>query len=125
MSYQFTGTLVSKEETVQITDSFKKRAFVVTDETQQYPQTVEFQLSQDKTALLDNVAEGAELTVNFNLRGRQWTNPEGVVKTFNTLDAWKLEIIPSLVEQQEAEQQERTESTSETFVAEGDDDLPF
>ena len=26
----------------------------------------------------------------FNLRGREWTNPEGVVKHFNSIDAWKI-----------------------------------
>jgi len=29
--------------------------------------------------------------VTFNLRGREWRNPQGEVKYFNSLDVWKLE----------------------------------
>jgi len=28
--------------------------------------------------------------VSFNLKGREWTNKEGEVKTFNTLQAWAI-----------------------------------
>ena len=41
--------------------------------------------------MLDNFKEGDQVEVFFNLRGREWTNPQGEVKVFNTLDAWKIE----------------------------------
>jgi hypothetical protein len=29
--------------------------------------------------------------VSFNLRGREWTSPQGEVKFFNTIEAWRIE----------------------------------
>ena len=57
--------------------------------------------------------------VFFNLRGREWTNPQGEVKVFNTLDAWKIQPLNA------GGAAPTTAGNAETFVAEGDDDLPF
>lgn len=64
--------------------------FVVkTDE--QYPQFLELQANKEKAENLIKFNKvGHKVDVSLNLRGRQWTNPEGVVKTFNTLEAWKV-----------------------------------
>lgn len=92
--YQLTGKLRVKKQTQQVTDSFKKREFVITDDSSNYPQHVLFQLIQDKCDLLDPFNEGEEVKVSFNLRGREWTNPkDGEVRFFNSLDAWKLEKV--------------------------------
>ena len=73
-----------------ISDKFKKRTiWIETDD--EYPQTIEFQAAQDRCGLLNNVEVGSEITVHFNLRGREWQNKEGVTKVFNTLDLWKVE----------------------------------
>jgi hypothetical protein len=79
-------------ETVQVSEKFKKREFVlVIDHTSPYPQNVSFQLSQDKVSLIDGYKPGEEVTVSFNLRGREWTDPSsGETKYFNTIDAWKI-----------------------------------
>jgi len=75
-----------------ISEKFKKRDFVLEDNSGQYPQVISFQLAQDKGALVDGYNLGDEVTVYFNLRGREWTSPkDGLVKYFNTLDAWKIE----------------------------------
>lgn len=88
----FQGTLKRKGETEQVTDSFKKREFVVVDESTQYPQTLSIQLTQDRVELLDSYKEGDKLNIYFNLRGREWTSPkDGSVKVFNTIEAWKIE----------------------------------
>ena len=92
-----------------ISDKFKKREFVVIDESSQYPQELLIQTSQDKTSLLDGLKEGQFVNVSINLRGRMWTNKEGVDKYFNTIEAWKVEFI-----QQEQEVKE-----------EAGGDLPF
>jgi len=88
-----TGTLKNKSEVKQVSDNFSKIDFVVTDENTQYPQHVSFQVGNQKTSLLDNVNEGDKITVSFNLRGREWTSPQGEVKYFNTLEAWKIEVV--------------------------------
>lgn len=87
-----TGRLFEINPPQQVSESFKKRTFVVEYiENPQYPEYVSFELIQDKCDLLDGFKEKEEITVHFNLRGRKWTNPEGVVKYFNALQAWRLE----------------------------------
>jgi len=88
---EITGILKTKEDTQKVSDKFQKREFVLTtDHTTPYPQHVSFQLTQDKCGILDQHAIGSELKVHFNLRGREWSGPQGV-KYFNTLEAWKIE----------------------------------
>ncbi|MFM7022381.1 MAG: DUF3127 domain-containing protein [Flavobacteriales bacterium] len=91
MSLSVKGRIKVKMNEQVISDKFKKREFVLTDESSQYPQHVLFQLIQDKTSLIDPFKEGDEITVHFNLRGREWTSPSGEVKFFNSLDAWRIE----------------------------------
>lgn len=75
----------------QISASFKKREFVVEyAENAQYPEYLKFELIQDKCGLLDKFAVGQEIDVHFNLKGRKWTDPQGNVKYFNTLQAWRI-----------------------------------
>lgn len=91
--YTLKGELKVINDTRQVSEKFKLREFVVTDTSGQYPQTIQFQASQDKTELLDALKVGQQVEVFFNLRGREWTNAEGVVKVFNTLDAWKINLL--------------------------------
>lgn len=89
--YKLTGTIVVVKDTVQVSEKFSKREFVVNDNSGMYPQDILFQSTQDKCSILDGVKVGDTVEVSFNLRGREWTNPQGEVKYFNTLDAWKIE----------------------------------
>lgn len=75
---------------VVVSDKYKKREFVlITGET--YPQELLIQTSQAKCSLLDSVSVGQEVTVHINLRGRAWTNPQGEVKYFNSIEGWKID----------------------------------
>lgn len=115
--FQITGKLKVKGESRQVSDSFTVREFVLTDDSTQYPQHIQFQLCQDKTSLLNGFVEGQELTVSFNLRGREWSNPQGEVKYFNTLDAWRVTKKESAT---------ATTANNEVMVDDGQDDsLPF
>jgi Domain of unknown function (DUF3127) len=79
-------------ETTKVTDTFKKREFVVEySENPQYPEFVKFEFIQEKCDLLDNYAVGDEVDISFNLKGRKWTDPQGTVKYFNTLQAWRVD----------------------------------
>lgn len=92
--YTLRGELTTIGDVQQVTDSFKKRDFVVVDASGQYAQTILFQAAQDRTDLLDNFKTGENVEVTFFLRGREWTNPkDGAVKVFNTLDCWKIESL--------------------------------
>jgi hypothetical protein len=84
------GAIKTISETVVVSDKFQKRTFTI-ETRDQYPQTIELQLSQENVMLADSLFPGSEVIAHFNLRGREWTNPDGVVKTFNTLDCWKIE----------------------------------
>lgn len=91
---EVTGTLKTKSETVKVSERFQKREFVLTTEgSTPYPQHISFQLSQDKCPLLDLFGDGEELRVQFNLKGREWNAPQGIIKYFNTLEAWRIEKV--------------------------------
>ncbi len=75
-------------------NGFQKREFVVTTD-EQYPQYLLIEFIQDRCSLLDMFQANQEVKVNINLRGREWTAPDGEVKYFNTLQAWKIEAINS------------------------------
>ena len=85
------GTVKAIFDTVQVSDTFKRREFVLeVTENPLYPQLVTFQFIQDRVSLLDNFTEGEKVEVTFNLRGREWTAPSGEKKYFNTLEAWRI-----------------------------------
>ena len=86
------GKLIEIFETQQISDSFKKREFVVEyAENPQYPELIKFELIQDKCSLLDGYSKGNEIDVSFNLKGRKWSK-DGKDMYFTTLQAWRLEL---------------------------------
>jgi hypothetical protein len=81
-------------ETQQISDRFQKREFVVEYvENPQYPEYIKFEVIQDKVSMLDEYQVGEEVNVFFNLKGRKWTDPQGQVKYFNSLQAWRMQKV--------------------------------
>ena len=85
------GKLMVVFEEQQVTASFKKREFVVEfAENPQYPEMLKLEMIQDKCSHLDSFNVGQEVNVSLNLKGRKWTDPQGVDKYFNTLQAWKI-----------------------------------
>ena len=85
------GKIKKISETVQISERFRKREFIVEyASNQDYPQSLQFEMVQDRCELLDSFEVGQDVEVFFDLRGREWTNPQGEVKYFNSLQAWKL-----------------------------------
>ena len=73
-------------------NGFEKRDLVIVTE-EQYPQTIIIQFTQGRCALLDNVRVGERGKVYINIKGREWTNPQGETKYFNTVECWKLELM--------------------------------
>ncbi len=89
MAYEATGTLIVDMGTQQVSEKFRKREFVLEIQDGQYPQQVKFQLTQDKSDLLNNFAVGTDLTVTFDLRGRGY-DKNGQMLYFTNLEAWKI-----------------------------------
>ncbi|TDQ33190.1 DUF3127 domain-containing protein [Zeaxanthinibacter enoshimensis] len=71
-------------------NGFRKREVVITTD-EQYPQTIMVEFVQDKTDLLNNFKPGQPVKISINLRGREWTNPQGEVKYFNSIQGWRIE----------------------------------
>lgn len=121
---EITGALKSIGEAQQVSEKFKKREFVITDNSSQYPQHISFQLTQDKCNLIDQYNVGDELKVHFNLRGREWTSPKGEVKYFNTLESWRIEGDTAEYKYNVADE-EKPENKNKKDKIIPDDDLPF
>ncbi len=73
-------------------NGFRKRELVVTTD-EQYPQHIMVEFVQDKTDLLNSYKVGQDVKVSINLRGREWTNPQGEVKYFNSIQGWRIESL--------------------------------
>lgn len=73
-------------------NGFRKREVVVTTE-EQYPQTIMVEFVQDKTDLLNNFKVGQPVKISINLRGREWVNPQGETKYFNSIQGWRIENL--------------------------------
>ncbi|MFK2818778.1 DUF3127 domain-containing protein [Flavobacteriaceae sp. LMIT009] len=73
-------------------NGFRKREVVVTTE-EQYPQHIMIEFVQDKTDLLNNYQVGQQVKININLRGREWVNPQGETKYFNSIQGWRIESL--------------------------------
>ena len=94
MGIEATGKLHTIFETKQVSERFTKREFVIElTDNPKYPQTVMFQLTGDRCAQLDGFTVGDAVRIDFSLRGREWKNPQGEVKYFNSLDVWKIEPL--------------------------------
>jgi hypothetical protein len=96
MSYELTGKLVAKFDTVQRTETFKVREFAVEKSEDINGRTItnyaKFQCVQDKTTIIDRVNIGDEIKVYFNIKGSKWEK-DGKVNYFTNLDAWRIEQI--------------------------------
>jgi hypothetical protein len=96
MSYELTGKLVAKFDTVQRTESFKTREFVVEKSDDINGRTivnyVKFQCVQDKTGIVDRVNTGDNVKVYFNIKGSKWEK-DGKTNYITNLDAWRLEHL--------------------------------
>ena len=71
-------------------NGFRKREVVIITE-EQYPQHLLIEFVQDRCELLDSFNVGDKVTISINLRGREWQNPEGEVKYFNSIHGWRIE----------------------------------
>ena len=96
MSYELTGKLVAKYDTVQRTETFKTREFAVEKSEDINGRTItnyaKFQCVQDKTSIIDRVNVGDEIKVYFNIKGSKWEK-DGKINYITNLDAWRIEQI--------------------------------
>jgi hypothetical protein len=124
MSFEVTGRLVAKYDTVQRTETFKTREFVV-EKTEEFngrtiSNYIKFQCVQDRTTMPDRFNIGDEVKVSFNIKGTKWTK-DGRENYITNLDAWRMENIKLA---QESHQPTNTASANNSYN-DVVDDLPF
>jgi len=106
-------------------NGFRKREVVVTTE-EQYPQHILVEFIQDKCDLLNNFQEGQPVKIGINLRGREWVNPQGETKYFNSIQGWRIENLQAGNSQNNAPIPPADQFEPATNLNEEDhDDLPF
>jgi hypothetical protein len=72
--------------------NFQKREIWIEVFDDNYPQTIAFELHGDKVSLTDKFAEGSEVTVSVNLKGKVVNE-----KCFNTLQIWRIQPSKQLI----------------------------
>ncbi len=106
-------------------NGFRKREVVITTE-EQYPQHIMIEFVQDKTDLLNNFQVGQNVKISINLRGREWVNPQGETKYFNSIQGWRIENMDQAVsgDMPPLPPEDAFEPASD-FNEDDHDDLPF
>jgi len=106
-------------------NGFRKREMVITTE-EQYPQHILVEFVQDKTDLLNSYQVGQNVKVSINLRGREWVNPQGETKYFNSITGWRVENLSDSVSQDMPPMPpEDAFEPANDLNEEDHDDLPF
>ena len=107
-------------------NGFRKRELVITTE-EQYPQVIMIEFIQDKTDLLNNYKVGQDVKVSINVRGREWVNPQGETKYFNSIQGWRVENVSQTAGTGEMPPMPPAEAfePANDFNEEEHDDLPF
>lgn len=90
MAYELTGKIKLIQDAQTFGSGFTKREMVVTVEDGKYPQDINLEFVQDKISLLDNLRVGQQVTVTFDLRGREYNG-----RYFNNLQGWKVAAATS------------------------------
>ena len=86
MSYDLTGKVKLVQDAQTFDSGFTKREMVVTVEDGKYPQEINVEFLQDKVSLLDSIQVGEEVTITFDIRGREYNG-----RYFNNLVGWKIQ----------------------------------
>ena len=129
MSYELTGKLIAKYDTVQRTETFKTREFAIEKTDDIGGRTIvnyaKFQAVQDKTEIIDKVNIGDTVKVYFNIKGSKWEK-DGKTNYITNLDAWRIEqILNTNQASNSAADTSKMESMDNFTAQEAADDLPF
>jgi hypothetical protein len=112
MAYELTGKVKLIQDEQTFGSGFRKRDMVVIVDDEKYPQEINLEFVQDKISLLDSLTPGQEVTVTFDIRGREYNG-----RYYNNLQGWKV----ASSDHSDGFNQEPPPSDSSDF----DDDIPF
>jgi len=128
MGFDVTGKLIAKYETVQRSEKFRTREFVI--ETTEdiggriINNYIKFQSEQDRTTLVDRFNIGDTVKVHFNIKGSKWEK-NGQINYITNLDAWRLENVNMQTQESPSASASTAYSTSGNISGDMPDDLPF
>jgi len=118
VAYELTGKIKLIQEAKTFDSGFTKREMVVVVEDGKYPQEINIEFVQDKVALLDTLHPGQEITVTFDIRGREYNG-----RYFNNLQGWKIVPVESGPAHSGMDQSEAPHFPTPSDFE--DDDIPF
>ena len=114
MTYELTGRIKLIQDEQTFASGFTKREMVVTVDDGRYPQDINLEFVRDKISLLDDLQPGQEVTVSFDIRGREHNG-----RYYNNLQGWK--VVPA--------ESDAPGAAPPAYVDEAppveDDDIPF
>jgi hypothetical protein len=129
MAYEAQGRLVAVYDTVQRSEKFRTREFVIEVNEELRDRTitnyVKFQLVQDRVTIIDAYRTGDTVKVQFNIKGSKWER-NGQVNYITNLDAWRIESVGTAMSGSgQAEMPGTTAGGSIPPAPQPADDLPF
>jgi hypothetical protein len=123
---EITGKVHEVGQVQQVTDTFKKRDLVIQyAENPQFVEYIKFEATQDRVNLFDNLNAGDDVAISFNLRGRPWTNKDGVTSYFNSLVAWRVNKVAAGQQAAPAQYNNAPAPADISSNNNEEDDLPF
>ncbi len=125
---ELSGTIKKISDLQTFASGFQKKELVLLTE-EQYPQPINIEFLSEKVDLLNACKVGDKVKVHINIRGKEWTSPQGEVKYFNSITGWRKEKEGSadFNEPTEAKpnQEKPAAENKNVFAEDEDDDLPF
>lgn len=124
------GTIKIIFDTQTFPSGFQKREFILLTE-EQYSRPISIEVMGDKVDIIDAFKPLDLVKVGINIRGREWTSPQGDTRYFNTIVAWKITHKNASASANEPTTAEPLKNGQQTAVNENpfsdddDDDLPF
>ena len=116
MSNKVTGFVCLIDDTQEYgQNNFRKRRVVLMQNQGKYDNYIPVEFIQDKCDEADELEMGMEVTVEYRLSGRKWTNPEGEDRFFLSLEVVNFST-PKMMHAVEASHNDDQEE---------EDDLPF
>ncbi|MCG2792856.1 MAG: DUF3127 domain-containing protein [Weeksellaceae bacterium] len=125
---ELSGTIKKISDLQTFASGFQKKELVLLTE-EQYPQPINIEFLSEKVDLLNACKVGDKVKIHINIRGREWTSPQGEVKYFNSIAGWRIEKEGSADFNEPTEaapnQEKPAAENKNVFAEDEDDDLPF
>ena len=83
------GTIVKINPVQTVGKNNFKKSSIWIETADQYPQTIEIEFVKEKADEIQSLSSGSNITVQIDIKGRKWTNPDGLTRVFNTIQGWK------------------------------------